>query len=69
MPDFPKPRTIGDNHNLVCPHCGANNSYVCQGIKVTFRKVALFRVPCRQCAKIMHCQASYRIQVIADANP
>ena len=58
--------TRGTHYNCECPHCGKNNSYVCQGQTVKFGKVTLFSKPCFYCKKIIYYEANYEIAVKAE---
>ena len=57
--------TIGDSYNIVCSHCGKNNHYVCQGIKVVLGKITTFAKDCFHCEKKVYYHATYEISVRA----
>lgn len=62
--------TNGSAHNCECPHCGKNNTYVCQGIEVVFRKPKHFQQTCFHCKKLIFYCAHWEIMVQAEkTNP
>jgi len=59
--------SVGDQYNLECPHCGKNNTYICQGQKIPFeQKVFCFQKPCFFCKQVIYCQVNWQMNVVAE---
>ena len=58
--------TRGDHYGCECPHCGKNNSYVCQGVTVVFNKITYFQKECFYCKQVIYYEARYEISIKAE---
>ena len=61
-------KTVGDNYNTPCPHCGKINHDISQGVNVARNKFTTFTKQCFYCKKPIRYHARYEIKIEAYTN-